>query len=255
MGRAVWIGLALLGSATCLAVLVLRPAWLIRWVLQPLLPEVLFCARGRSRRVAITIDDGPSWAVTPGQPTSLELLDLLRRLRVPATFFVIGEHLDRGAPQFVARALADGHALGNHLQRDQISACLDRRAFLQQLDSTEERLCHAAAPRPLPLRWLRPGGGWVHLPMLRWVQARGYRTVLGSVFPWDTFHPPLAFQRWFVGANVHPGAILVLHDRPDTIAATLATLEAVVPDLQRRGYAVVALDDLLADGPDPLADG
>jgi len=87
------------------------------------------------------------------------------------------------------------------------------------------------------------------------VQARGYRTVLGSVFPWDTFHPPLAFQRWFVGANVHPGAILVLHDRPDTIAATLATLEAVVPDLQRRGYAFVALDDLLADGPDPLADG
>jgi alpha-beta hydrolase superfamily lysophospholipase len=50
-----------------------------------------------------------------------------------------------------------------------------------------------------------------------------------------------------VGVNVHPGAILVLHDRPDTLAATLATLEAVVSDLRQRGYQVVGLDQLVAD--------
>lgn len=65
--------------------------------------------------------------------------------------------------------------------------------------------------------------------MLRLVRAHGYRIVLGSVFPWDTFHPPLVFQRWFVRSNAHPGAILVLNDRPATIATTLATLAAVVP--------------------------
>jgi peptidoglycan/xylan/chitin deacetylase (PgdA/CDA1 family) len=78
--------------------------------------------------------------------------------------------------------------------------------------------------------------------MLRMLQAEGYRLVLGSVFPWDTFHPPQAFLGWFVLRNVHPGAILVLHDRPDTIAATLATLRAVVPELRRRGYSFVTLD-------------
>jgi peptidoglycan/xylan/chitin deacetylase (PgdA/CDA1 family) len=65
------------------------------------------------------------------------------------------------------------------------------------------------------------------------------------VFPWDTFHPPLAFLRWFVLRNAHPGAILVLHDRPDTIDATLATLRAVVPELRRRGYSFVTLDSLV----------
>lgn len=247
MGVTAGVLLALGALAGCLALVVLWPSWLIRFVLQPLLPQVLFYARGDRRRVAITIDDGPSWAVHPDQPTSLELLDLLRRLQVPATFFLIGEHLERGSPQFVARALAEGHTIGNHLQRDQISACLPRRAFLAQLRTTERCLRRAAAPRPLPLPWLRPGGGWLHPPMLRWLRALGYRPVLGSIFPWDTFHPPLAFQRWFIGANLHPGAILVLHDRPDTLAATLATLAAVVPELQRRGYVVVGLGELAAE--------
>jgi peptidoglycan/xylan/chitin deacetylase (PgdA/CDA1 family) len=246
MGMTNWMGLTLLAAAS-LAVLLLWPSWLIRGVLQPLLPHVLFCAGCRRRWVAITIDDGPTRAGRRGDPTSLELLDLLRRLQVPATFFLIGDHLEQDESPFVARALAEGHTIGNHLQRDQISACLGRRAFLEQLQSTEQSLRRAAAPKTLALHWLRPGGGWVHPPMLRWLQARGYRPVLGSVFPWDTFHPPLAFQRWFVGVNLHPGAILVLHDRPDTLAATLATLEAVVSDLRQRGYQVVGLDQLVAD--------
>ncbi len=233
--------------AASLALVVLGPSWLIRLVLQPLLPQVLFCGGGRRRQLALTIDDGPSWAEQPGDPTSLELLDLLGRLQVPATFFVIGEHLERGAPRFVARALAEGHSLGNHLLRDRISARLSGPAFLEELRSTEQALRRAAGSRPLTLRWMRPGGGWLHPAMLRRARAQGYRTVLGSVFPWDTFHPPLAFQRWFVRRNAHPGAILVLHDRPDTIAATLATLAAVVPELQRQGYRFVALDALVAE--------
>lgn len=57
----------------------------------------------------------------------------------------------------------------------------------------------------------------------------------------------------FVLANAHPGAILVLHDRPDTIQATLATLRAVVPELRRRGYVFVALDVLCApEAGDPI---
>ena len=85
--------------------------------------------------------------------------------------------------------------------------------------------------------------------MLQALTQRGYRLVLGSVFPWDTFHPPHAFLRWFVLRNVHPGAILVMHDRPDTIAATLSTLRSVIPELRRRGYRFVRLEELIASTP------
>jgi peptidoglycan/xylan/chitin deacetylase (PgdA/CDA1 family) len=188
--------------------------------------------------VALTLDDGPSGA------GSLELLDLLRDLQVPATLFLIGDHLPRGGAGFVARALAEGHQIGNHMATDSISACLPPKAFRNQLRRTDAALRLAAAPRHLPLHWFRPGGGWFHRAMLEILNAEGYRLVLASVFPFDTNHPPLWFLRRFLLANVHPGAILVLHDRPDTIAATLQTVAAVVPELRRRGYRFVGLDQL-----------
>lgn len=78
------------------------------------------------------------------------------------------------------------------------------------------------------------------------VAARGYRLVLGSIFPWDTFHPPLAWMGWFVLRNAHPDAILVLHNRPDTLPATIELLRRVVPALRQRGYRFVRLDRLLS---------
>lgn len=229
------------------AVVACRPSWLIRGLLAPLLPQVLFLGPGRRRQLALTIDDGPHGA------GSLALLDLLLELDVPATFFLIGSQVERHGAAFLERALCEGHAIGHHMAEDSVSARLPRGEFLCQLRDTAATLRRAAAPRTLALRWFRPGGGWFHPAMLRTVAAEGYRLVLGSIFPWDTFHPPRRFLRSFVLANAHPGAILVLHDRPDTIQATLATLRAVVPELRRRGYAFVALDALCApEAGDPI---
>jgi peptidoglycan/xylan/chitin deacetylase (PgdA/CDA1 family) len=221
-------------------VVVFLPSLLVRGLVAPLLPAVLFCGPGRRRELAITIDDGPQ-----GE-SSLALLDLLRELETPATFFLIGAHLERNGAAFVGRALAEGHRIGHHMAEDSVSARLPRGEFLRQLHGTTARLRRTAGGLPMGLRWFRPGGGWVHPAMLRLTAAAGYRLVLGSLFPWDTFHPPRRFLRFFLLANAHPGGILVLHDRPDTIGATLATLRDVVPELRRRGYAFVTLDALVA---------
>lgn len=186
---------------------------LARRLLPPLLPEVLFCAPGAARRLALTIDDGPS-------PRSDQLLDLLRELQVPATLFLIG----------------------NHMWVDEVSARLDGAAFAAELRHTELAL-------QVPMRWFRPGGGWFHRPMLRQLQAAGYRLALGSLFPLDTTHPPAWFLCGFLLLNAHPGGVIVLHDRPDTLPATLHTLRRVVPLLQRRGYRFVTLDGLERPGP------
>ena len=65
-----------------------------------------------------------------------------------------------------------------------------------------------------------------------------------SVFPWNTFHPPLAWMRWFVLHNAHAGAILVQHDRPNILPATLELLRQVLPALRHRGYRFVTLERL-----------
>ncbi|MFI0404082.1 MAG: polysaccharide deacetylase family protein [Cyanobium sp.] len=232
------------------SLIVLRPTLLVRHLLVPLLPGVVFCGDGRRRELALTIDDGPSPPSTsqsPGQSGtgSMGLLELLRELQVPATLFVISDHLERGDPAYLERALADGHGIGHHMNEDSVSARLSPAEFRQAFDQAARLIQSAAAPATLLLRWFRPGGGWIRPSMLRTITKRGYRLVLGSIFPWDTFHPPVGWMGWFVLTNAHPGAILVLHDRPDTLPATMEVLRLVVPALQQRGYRFVTLDRLL----------
>lgn len=234
--------LALVLLLDLLVFVVLLPSLLIRGLLARLAPAVVFCGRGRQKWLALTIDDGPSG------PGSEALLALLRELEVPATFFLIGTHLERDH-RFARRALQQGHDLGNHLWRDEPSISLPPQLFQQQLVETERAIARAAAPARLHWRWFRPGGGRFHGPMLDALAASSYRLVLGSIFPWDTLRPPLWFVRLFVRLNAHPGGILVLHDTPDLSGRTLETLRLIVPDLRRRGYRFVPLQELLAPAP------
>lgn len=206
----------------------------------------------RDRRLLVlTIDDAPN----PEADGTLALLDLLRELQVPATFFLIGERVE-ACPGIAAAVAAAGHELGNHLWRDHWSVLLGQRGFVAELDATDKQLQAAlrSAGRPDSLRWFRPAGGWCHPWMWAWAWERGYRGVLGSLWPFDGLECPLisrrrwrqAFQSWWIRRFVHPGAILVLHDTPAANAATQATLRAVVPQLRQRGYRFVGLSELLA---------
>ena len=56
--------------------------------------------------IALTFDDGPDPVYTP------QILEILARHRVPATFFVLGRHVE-AHPELVRRIVADGHAVGS----------------------------------------------------------------------------------------------------------------------------------------------
>ena len=91
----------MIGSFAVLAILLallvlLRPSLLVRHLLAPLLPGVIFCGDRQRRELALTIDDGPSPGSDGSSHTgSMALLTLLRELQVPATLFVISGHLER----------------------------------------------------------------------------------------------------------------------------------------------------------------
>lgn len=59
--------------------------------------------------VFLTFDDGPSTTVTK------EVLDVLKKNDVKATFFVIGKQIDSDrSKEFIKRMYEEGHAIGNH---------------------------------------------------------------------------------------------------------------------------------------------
>src|SRR5437867_10468612 len=62
---------------------------------------------GGRNEIALTSDDGPNAEATP------RILDVLRAEKVPATFFLLGRHVERW-PDLAGRVVSEGHAVGNH---------------------------------------------------------------------------------------------------------------------------------------------
>ena len=71
--------------------------------------------------ITLSFDNGPDPEITP------QVLDVLRRHGIKATFFVVGEKL-RDRRKFAERAQAEGHRIGNHTFNHQVplGLCAER---------------------------------------------------------------------------------------------------------------------------------
>jgi peptidoglycan/xylan/chitin deacetylase (PgdA/CDA1 family) len=217
--------------------------------------ELIFKGSSDSRQLALTIDDFPSSGMESADAGSMALLDLLKELNIPATFFCIGQNVS-AHPGIVARAVSEGHELGNHMARDQWSILLNKEQFIDQLQSTSinimQELEISGSADITPLKWFRPSGGWPTPRMLEWAGALGYRTVLGSIWPFDGLSIPLLqqqdrvlLQREFIERFAHPGGIIVMHDTDEFNPLTRETLQVVVPRIKAERYTFVTLSQLL----------
>jgi peptidoglycan/xylan/chitin deacetylase (PgdA/CDA1 family) len=185
--------------------------------------------------VYLTYDDGPNPATTP------ELLDLLSREGVQATFFLIDVHITEDTAPIVRRMNADGHAVGLHSG--------NRWDLLRSPSSLAARVA-AAADRmesltgTRPCKAFRPHGGWRSHAMYKGLERLDYRLVGWGWMLWDVapFRERTADRTVArIVPRVRSGDIVVLHDgderaprapQPQTIQAT----ESIVSRLRSRGF-------------------
>src|SRR3989441_2425077 len=95
----------------------------------------------RAGRVAyLTFDDGPNAAATEA------ILDTLAADRVPAAFFMVGEHVRR-FPIIARRVAAAGHEVGNHTLRHRKLHFLGPRRIREELERTHEIIASVTGRR------------------------------------------------------------------------------------------------------------
>ena len=213
--------------------LLTQPRWMFRLAAR-FRPGALYAVDLPPERppvVALTIDDGPS-------KITADILAVLERYDAKATFFNISDHLP-GHEATVAKAVAAGHELGNHLTADEPSIRLSTDDFESDMIAAEE-VWQAYLPKD-SLRWLRPGMGFYNAEMVSIAEQKGYSVVLGSVFPYDTHVPSSKFAIAFILRTIQPGDIIVLHDGEERGTRTAATLKKVLPVLKAKGYRVTTL--------------
>ena len=196
----------------------------------------------RERRVAFTFDDGPNPAATP------RLLNLLDSHRVKATFFLVGKNVARH-PRLAAEIAARGHEIGNHTQNHVLLPILPRAMLLRELDRAAHVIHAATGRRP---HLFRPPMGWFSRTMLRTLGERGYRPILGDVYPQDVTRPGSAVIVQRVLERIGPGSIVILHDGYTHGVAdrsqSVDAVETLLERLHQQKYRLCTVSQLMAAG-------
>ena len=189
--------------------------------------------RGDTHRpqIALTFDDGPHPVYT------LQLLDILRRMHTPATFFVVGEQAEKN-PGLVRLEVAEGNEVGDHTY-DHVNLTL----IPPELVAYEVNRCNdvIAKATGAPVRFFRPPGGEYNGEVLREAAAHGFITTLWTDDPGDFSKPSSSMIAKRTLAHLENGAIILLHDG---IPETLEALPAIITAARQRGFQFVTISRL-----------
>lgn len=189
------------------------------------------------RTVALTFDDGPG-------PSTPEVLDVLQRHGVPATFFVVGRNA-AAEPVMLQRMVAEGHALGNHTWSHYIPRAKvgwKKSTLTREIEHTRRAIVTAIGREPC---LFRPPGG-ITKGAEAVARRAGLSMTLWSVDTRDWSAPPnrrfapIIQKRAAAGLKeAHP--VILLHDGGGNQAATVAALPGIINDYRSQGYQFVTL--------------
>lgn len=170
------------------------------------------------------------------------ILDALKKHKVQATFFVVGNYLET-SPELVKRMTEEGHLVGNHTYHHRDMSVADRETFQKEILDVEN-LYEQITGTKLS-RFYRPPQGKYCETNLKMAKDLGYHTFFWSLayVDWYEDKQPTkeeAFSKLL--SRIHPGAIVLLHNTSRTNGEIL---DELLTKWEEMGYRFGTLSDLV----------
>lgn len=192
-------------------------------------------------KIAFTFDDGPN------EPYTSEILDILKKYNVKATFFVLGKNVER-YPDVAKRIVEEGHVIGNHTYDHPYLLIQSKSHIKYEIEKAEQAIFKATHTKPY---LFRPPYGVTDRWIYHIVKEYGYVTVEWSVtgnnggkeIRTDVISKDVLSQ----AVN---GSIILLHDGNRLIKGAdrrniVKALPVLIESLQQKGYQFVTIPQLL----------
>lgn len=195
---------------------------------------------GSPKVVALTFDDGPWPGITN------EILYVLKRQNVKATFFVVGQNV-QAYPQTLKLIAHQGHALGNHSWNHPYRT-LSPNAAAQQIDRTNHLVKKITGQE---MMMFRPPGGFLNNGMAAYAKTKGLSVVMWSADSQD-YRASRDRLLHNLLTQTGSGGILLMHDGGGDRRPTLAALPELIRTLRSQGYQFVTVPELMARGKKPF---
>ncbi len=192
------------------------PHYITKWF-----PLAIWRMPETSKTVYLTFDDGPIPEVTTW------VLDVLRKNKIKATFFAVGENVFR-YPEIYDQILEDGHAVGNHTYHHIQGLKTDSLAYYKDIFQAEKLINS---------NLFRPPHGWLKRNQYRYLANR-YKIVMWDVISCD-YNQNIPKEE--VLKNVldyaRAGSIITFHDSIKAADHLYWALPRAIKALKAEGYS------------------
>jgi peptidoglycan-N-acetylglucosamine deacetylase len=195
-----------------------------------------------SRKLALTYDDGPN------DPYTMQLLDVLARHEVRATFFLIGKFVEQ-RPDIVRAIVSAGHDVGNHTWSHPFLIWALPAEARRQLERTSRAIEDACGITPT---LFRPPFGGRRPGTFGLVRELGMAPIMWrvSTYDWEADSPEFILKRARKG--IRGGDVILMHDGGNTRigvnrAHTIAATDQLISEFKAKDFQFVSVGDMLAE--------
>ncbi len=192
-----------------------------------------------TKLIALTFDDGPNTS------TSMEVLDLLEKYQVRASFFLIGELIKEETIPVIQREMSLGCEINNHSWTHSFMNKMPKEEIAEEIRKTSEKITEITGKEP---RFFRPPYIEVNDLMyevidMPFICGQGAEDWVPEVSADERARRVLK--------QAQDGSIVLLHDLLGNVN-TVEALKTIIPELKQRGFEFVTVSELFERKNEPI---
>jgi peptidoglycan-N-acetylglucosamine deacetylase len=182
--------------------------------------------------VALTFDDGPTKNVN-------QILPLLDKYNAKATFFLIGEEIEKH-PEEAKKIVDAGHQIGNHTYSHNRMVFKTSSYIKEEIQKTDQLIQKAGYKGEIDFR---PPNGKKIVGLPYYLNKHNRDTITWNIEP-DSYYTNASDKVNYVTENIKPGSIILMHPMYDDTDNELQAIEGVLQALSNEGYTFVSVNKL-----------
>jgi len=185
--------------------------------------------------VALTYDDGPD------EPYTEQILNVLNKNQVKATFFVLGGNA-KAYPNLIKEIMSQGHELGNHTMSHDKMKGKSVETMAKDIQAVDTILRNQGYQKDIPFR---APFGITSDNLKAALQRLNKEHVLFNFLPqdWTKISAEQIYNN--VMKEMKPGLIITLHDGGHRRENTVKATQMLITTLKQQGYRFVTVSELL----------
>lgn len=204
----------------------------IKWVF----PKYIWDIKNVDNQIYLTFDDGPIPEITEW------VLDILNKYEVKATFFCIGDNIEKH-PEVFQKVIQNEHSIGNHTFNHLKGWNFSTEEYIENTLQCEKAITSNSEIVNLKSKIFRPPYGKIKLSQSKILRKLGYKIIMWDVLSVDydkEISPEQCLEN--IIQNTVSGSIIACHDSLKAFKNLEYALPKAIEYLKYKGFVFERID-------------